>query len=328
MKYDRTTFDYLLKLVLEGKDDITERIISDLSENPNATDDIQFKLCQSVVKRLEGNKIDFRATENAIRFVCNKIKIISDKGDKETAKKILELLLTDKIIGRYYYTLAESLHYTDDLPSTKKVLRLKYEYLKAGIADNEKRTITVETKEGEISQSVFKDVSVADFTKVGFRWIDLCGQTDAFPREVVEFSIPLAESFWDFSELGEFFNILGDTERALEFFRKAEPLITEFEMAFCLVYNLWHKDADRDWAMQAMLKAIKSARSCEDFVRLGEVCGNVNANGISDKELCLVLFSKGQSVALNSNELESLKESLFQVRESWEDEKRGNANGI
>ena len=73
--------------------------------------------------------------------------------------------------------------------------------------------------------------------------------------------------------------------------------------------------------MKIILKAIKmlgSGGSCESYVMLAECAGATD--GICDKELCLELFSKGQSVAVNSAELESLKDSLFMVREDWENE--------
>lgn len=329
MNYDIATFDHLLEIVIESKtnDDIANRLMADLAVNTNDPV-LLYKLCESSTKKAE--KSGYAQLRQAIKFALLIVKRLSVGQYKDIGDKILELVMSDKVIGRGYYELCESLvEILEDRRNAERVLRREFEILKAGIPNNRKITMSVETRDGVESFDEMKDVCVSDFTKLAYVWEDMFGKSALFSEEVVEFAVNAIECdcFVDLAEVGEWYTHVGKQDKAIEYLHRAEHLVKSFEDQWILCHNIWlNFPNERNFAMEQMLNAIKMGRRCEDFVSLGEICGNT-INGICDKELCLKLFEKGQKVAKNSKELESLKDSLDMVRESWEDEEREKDNG-
>jgi hypothetical protein len=324
MRYDKQTYEHLLGIVLNSKDsgDIADRILQDLAEDTECPETL-FKLCDSAIRRA-GGKI-YQGLDKAIWFSLGIVKRLIDKGDKDNSERILSLLLTDDIISRAYYELSESLvEKLDNRKTAEKVLRREYEILKAIIPRNRRSSMAIQGKGGIESYEEIRDVSVIDFIRLSFSCMDIIGREDSFARDIVEYAVANVEYGWflEIIEIGEWYANIGNTEKALDYFRTAEELIKNPEEAWILTHNLWHlKNTDKIFSMKIILKAIKmlgSGGSCESYVMLAECAGATD--GICDKELCLELFSKGQSVAVNSAELESLKDSLFMVREDWENE--------
>lgn len=315
MKMEKSTYDYLLGIIMDEKVNIADKIQQDLFESV-ADSDTKLKICQSFIKRLGNKDMSYKQISNNILLICKVAKDLSDGNDKISALQILDMLITEPVAMKCYYMIAEEIVEIDKA-SVEKMLRRQFEVLKEKSKNLSRNILITENKEGVQERENYRSIAVEDFTKLALVWRDLVSTTDSFPRDVVEFSIPLAENFYDYSEIGQFFEIIGDSIRALEFYRKSEPLIEGFIDSWALVHNLWSmKKPDRDHSMEMMLKGIKMAKTAEEFTRLAEIAGNTS--GICDKELTLELYKKSQKAAVNSSELKSIQESLAQMNTDWE----------
>lgn len=319
---EKSIFDYLLGAIMNEKTDIADKIQQDLFDNA-VDSDMKLKICEAIIKRLKNkDNMSYSQVRNNILLICKVAKDLSDQNDKSTALTILDLLVAEPAITMCYYTIAEKIAEIDKA-SVEKLLRNQFEVLKEKTTHPSRNILISESKDGVQEREHFRSISVVDFTKLALVWRDLVSTTDSFPVDVVQFSISLIETFWDYNEIGQFFEIMGDSSRALEFYRESESLIEEFYQVWALTHNLWHmKNPDRDYAMEMMLKAIKMATSAEEFTRLAEIAGNASGT-LSDKELALELYKKAQKVA-SFEELKSVQDSLTQMNEDWEFEAEMN----
>lgn len=333
MKYDKNTYDYLLKIIIESKTDgdIASRIMEELVEN-NSCPETLFSLCQNAIKRAE--KGGYLQLERTIKYVLGIFKKLSDGEKKDIGQKIKELLLADYIISKCYYTLTEALKYIDDLSTGKQVLIRKFELLKDKAQKNSyQRVMIVENNKNEvIDREEFRIPDIHDFTKLAMVYEDICGKEDKFSREVVNFAVSSIKCEWflEVSELGEWYTHIGDYAKALECYHRAEELVKEnFDFLWILTFNLWAmgKNGNRDYAMEIMLKAIRFVRESnvdcsERYIRLAEVCSS------GDRTLTLELLRTAQRTCDNYEQLKNVQQTTELIREQWaQDEiERNNDN--
>jgi tetratricopeptide (TPR) repeat protein len=332
MNFDKTTTDYLFSIVSDEKIDIGQRIIEDLSGNINSPD-VLFKLCQSSIKRAD--TAGYKEREHAIEFVLNISKKLMDEGNGIDGRKIKELLFSDSIISKCYYTVAEDLKYIDDMTSAEKVIRRKFELLKGDVGKNSyAHVMTVQNDKDEIiDRDAFRNPDIHDFTKLAYVYQDICGKSDTFPKDVVEFAVSSIKCEWfiEVVELGEWYAHIGDYTEAVDCFKRCEGLVKDFDDYWILCQNLWMigDKGDRDYAMQIMLKTIHFVKDsnidcAERYIRLAQICSNVN--GICDHRLTLELLKAGQRSAENLEQLKNVQDSVQEISEQWEEEAEERKN--
>ena len=330
MTFDKETFAYLFGIVTDEKIDVANRIIKDLSGNTDSPETL-VKLCESCIRRAD--KAGYKELEQAIEFVLDVSKKLIDEGRNIDGQKIKELLFTDSIISKAYYTLSENLKYIDDITSAEKVIRRKLELLKKEVGKNSyRRVMTVENdKDGVIDRDEFRNPGIHDFTKLAMVYEDICGKSDTFPMEVVEFAVAHIKCEWfvEVTELGEWYAHVGDYDKAIECFKKCERLIKYFDDYWILCHNLWAilevKGGDRDYAMELMLKTIRFVKEsnidcAERYVRLAQICSS------GDRTLTLELLKAAQRSCESVEQIENVKEVVQEITEQWqqEEEERNN----
>jgi len=314
-RFKKAMFRYLLEIVSDG--DATNKIIQDLSRQTSNAN-VQFQLCQTFVNQLEGKLfISHVQVEKIIEFVCDSAKRIG-VYDKETANRILSLIMTDSIIHRCYAEIAEAFVFIlDDRTGAEDILKRAFGILKNDMQDRTKMTMISESASDGVNTHEHYSCCTLDFTRLAYVWIGV-GRDREYAKEIVGYGSQHAVGFIEHLELGEFF-IRFPEERytAIKYFRRAEEMASDFDDHCCLCHNLFLYVKNDVWAKQVMDKCRSMARSADDFCRLAEIAGN--PNGLLQKQLCRELLEISISKTTCHDERRAVEDSIEDIRESWTD---------
>ena len=314
-RFKKQVFRYLLEIVSNG--DATNKIIEDLSRQTSNAG-IQYQLCVSALKILDGNKfIRHNHVEKVIDFVCNNVKRVG-VYDKETASKILNLILTDSIVKRAYAEIAEAFVYIlddKDRDKAEAVLKQAFNILKGEMEDRTKMIMISENASEGINREEYFTCSTLDFIRLAFVWINT-SQDKSYAVNIVNFGSQYAIGFTEYLELAEFY-IYYPEERytAIKYFRKAEEQSKDFDDCCCLFHDLTLLVKNDVWAMQIFNRCRNLARSADDFTRLGEILGN--KNGLPNMKLCREMFAIAMEKA-TTDEKRCVQDSWENVQEEHE----------